>query len=170
MRAESFKAMRIGRRQQWHAMRPGLFSGPSIQIEPSFVKMTNLNRVEAIDLPQQARAERGAEDEKRMRRKTKKRVAQLGAQSPKIGEGSHVLDVVRPNIEEHDIGPFQSHFRGRDEEDVHRGRVGKDARLIENFVMQGNREGAETKRARAFEQLMRGIIEVVLGILKRVNM
>src|SRR4029079_5812858 len=65
---------------------------------------------------------------------------------------------------------FQTHFRCRKEQDSHFRRLRENFGLIENLVVQGNGEGAEAEIARALEQLMRSIVEVVLRIVESVNM
>ena len=71
---------------------------------------------------------------------------------------------------EHDhVRSFEPQFGGLDEQNSHRGGVGKNFRPIENLVVQSNRESAEAELARAFQQLMRGVIETIFRIVERVD-
>jgi len=54
MTPEGVQLMRIRSREQRFAKLRGHFHGPAIQIKKSFVKMTELDRVETIDLIQKA--------------------------------------------------------------------------------------------------------------------
>ena len=144
--------------------------GPVIQIKPAFVKMANLDGVEAIDFFYQPLAERGTEDEEGMGREAEKRIAAPGAQAAKTGKGAQSLDLVRLDVEQHDIGAFQTHFCGRNERNTHARGIGKNLSSIENLIMECNRQRSEPERARPLQQLMSGIIEMIFRIVERVNM
>ncbi len=169
MPAESRQAMRIGGGQQRLVVRPGDAPGAAVEIEKALVKMADLDRVEAIHFVQEARADRGSEIKKRMRRETKKRVSAAGAQLPQVGESAKVFDLVRLDIEQDNVGSFQSHFGGRNEDDAHGVGVGEDFRPVENFIVICNGERAKAELAGAFEKLMRRVIELILRIVEGVD-
>ena len=105
-----------------------------------------------------------------MRRETKKRFPAPRAQLPQIGESAQVLDLVRPDVEQHHIRALQPHLRRLDEQNSHRGGIGEHFRPIENLVVQGDRERAETELARALEELVGGVIEMILRVVEGVDM
>ena len=143
--------MRVGGCQERFAIVGGDCSSPAIQVEPALVKMTNLDRIETVDFLDQSFPERGAKNEKRMRREAEKRSAAPSAQLTEVGESTQSGDFVRLNIQQHDIRPFQTHLRGGNEQDAHLCGIGKDFRAIKDLVMQGNRQYAKTECARPFQ-------------------
>ena len=52
----------------------------------------------------------------------------------------------------------------------HGGGISEYLRAIENFLVQSDGERSETEIARPLEQLMRGVIEMILGIVEGVDM
>ena len=50
MRPEGGELMRVRGREERLAVGRGDFTGAPVQVEPSFVKMTDLDRIETIDL------------------------------------------------------------------------------------------------------------------------
>jgi len=150
-------------------MRGGDFASTAIEIEPAFVKMADLDRIEAIDLPEEPVANGSTKEKKRMRRKTKEGIAAARTELAQIGKSTQVFDFVRLDIEQHDVRAFQAHLRCLEEENSHRGGVGEDLRPIEDLIVKGNGERAETELARALEQLMRSVIEMIFGIVERVD-
>ncbi len=169
MGAEGLQAMRIGSREKRPAMGGRDFSRAAVQVEPALVKMAELDGVEAIHFLEKPVADRRAEEKKRVWRKTEKGVAPLRTEPAQIGKSVQTFDFVRLDIEEHDIRAFQPHFRRLDEENSHRRGVSKDLRSIEYLFVQGDSERAETQLAGPFQELMRGVIEPILGIVERVD-
>src|SRR5690242_1175916 len=104
-----------------------------------------------------------------MGRKTKERFATAPAQLAEIGESAQVFDLVRPNIEQDDIGPFESHLSCLNEENSHPLSGRENLRPIEYRVVQCDRERAEAEARGAFQQLASGIIEPILRVLEGVN-
>jgi hypothetical protein len=49
--------VRIGSRDQWLAKARSHFCGPAIRVQKAFVKMAELDRVEAIDFVKKARSD-----------------------------------------------------------------------------------------------------------------
>ena len=105
-----------------------------------------------------------------MWRKTKKRLAAAGAELAQIGESAQIFDLVRPDVEQNHVRSLEPHLGRRDEQDSHRRGVGENFRPIEDLVVQGNRERAETEIAGSLKQLMGGIIEMIFRIVERVDM
>src|SRR5438309_11501004 len=66
MTPESVQLVRVGSRDQRFAKLGGHFRSAPIWVEQSLVKMAELDRVKAIDLFKQARADRTAQHVKRM--------------------------------------------------------------------------------------------------------
>src|ERR1700693_245045 len=66
----------------------GHLNRPSIQVEEPFVKMTELDRVEAIDIIQEPFPDRTAQHIKRMRRDREYRQSAAGAKLPDVIETS----------------------------------------------------------------------------------
>lgn len=170
MRPESVEPMRIGGGKQRFAMRGRGCARPAIEIEPALVKMTDLDRIEAINFPQEPLADRSAQNKKRVGREREERIAAPGAQLAQIVESAQLFDLVRLDIEEHDIGPLQPYLGRLDEENSHRRRLGKHFRSIEDLIVQSDGERAETELARPFQKLVRGIIEMVLRIVEGMDM
>src|SRR5260370_19090980 len=84
MTPESVQLVRVGCRDQRFAKWGGHFSSGPIGVEQSLVKMAELDRVKAIDLFKQARADRTAQHIKRMGRDGKDRSA-----TGRIRRGGH---------------------------------------------------------------------------------
>src|SRR5205085_12664845 len=114
-------------------------------------------------------ADGSAEEKKRVGCKTKKRIAALRAKLAQIAKRVEVFHVVRLNIEQDDVGAFQPHFRRLKEENSHGRGVRKNLRPIEHLVVQGNGKRAKSEIARALEQLMRGVVEMILGVIQGVD-
>ena len=146
------------------------FSRAAVQVEPTLVKMAHLDRIEAIDLLDEPVADGSADEKKRMRREAKKRIAAASAELTQIGKRAQMLDFVRLDVEQNHIRAFEPHLGRLNEENSHRGGVCIDFRPIEDLVVQGNRERAETELARSLEELMRGVIEMIFRIVERVDM
>ena len=148
----------------------GDLAGAAIEVEEALVEMADLDRVEAIDLLEQPLADRSAEEEKWMRRKTKNRLTAARAELAQVGESAQIFDFVRPDIQEDHVRSLQPHLGGLDEQNSHGGSVGENLRSIENLVVQRNGERAETELARPLQQLMGGVIETIFRIVERVDM
>ena len=161
--------MRIGSRDKRFAELLRHSGGAPVWIKPTSVEMTPFDRIEAIDLLEQAIADRPAQDIKWMRRKSKKRIAASGSQFPEIIKGAQTRDLVRSHIKKHYVSSLQSHFRRRDQQNSHRRGVGENFRPIKDVVVQSNGEHTKPELARSFQQLMGGIIDMVLRIIERVN-
>jgi hypothetical protein len=82
MPAKRVQPVRIGCGDQWLAKSQRNFCRSAIGIEKPHVKMTDLNRIKAIDLFQEPRPNRAAKNIKWMRRYRKDRVSTPGAQLP----------------------------------------------------------------------------------------
>jgi hypothetical protein len=169
MSAESSQPMRIRGREERSAVRGGDFAGAAIEVEPALVKMADLDRIEAIDLPEEPIADGSAEEKERMRRKAEKRIAAARPELAQIGKSAQIFDFVRRDIEEDDVGTFQPHLRRLKEKNAHGGGIGEDLWPVEHFLVQGDGERSETEIARSFEQLMRSVIEMILGIVESVD-
>jgi len=81
--SERMQLMRIRRSNKRFTELRGHFRGPAVQIEKSLVKMTELDRVKAIDLIDQSFANRAAQHIERMGRDGKHRQSAAG---PKLAE------------------------------------------------------------------------------------
>ena len=169
MGAKGLQAMRIGGREKRPAMGGRDFSRAAVEVEPALVKMAELDGVEAIDFLEKPVADRSAEEKKWVWRKTEKGVAALRTEPAQIGKSVQALDFVRLNIEEHDVRSLEPHFGRLDKENSHRGGIGKDFRAIKNRVMQSDREHAEPESGGPLEELMRAVIERILGIIEGVD-
>src|ERR1700694_377107 len=82
--AESMQTMRVGRRDQGLAIFSRHPGGAPVRVEQEVVKMTELDRVETIDLLDQARPNRAAENIKGMRRDGENGSATSAAQRAQI--------------------------------------------------------------------------------------
>jgi len=170
MRAEGSQPMRIRGREERPAVGGGDFAPAAIEVEPALVEMADLDRIEAIDLAEEPIADGSAEEKERVRRKTEERIAAARAQSAQIGKSAQVFYFVRLDIQEDDIGAFQPHLRCLEKQNAHGGGISEYLRAIENFLVQSDGERSETEIARPLEQLMRGVIEMILGIVEGVDM
>src|SRR4051794_18358244 len=165
MSAEGVEAVRVGGGDQRLIITSCDFGGATVWIQRPEVEMAELNCVKAIDFPQQARPDRSAQDIKWMRRDRENGVSTRRSQGADVCEGSEPAHLGRGDIEEDDIGSFDSHFSRWNEQDAHCGCVSKDLGPIENSVVQGNRQYAEAECTRPLKQLVRGIINDVFGVV-----
>ena len=170
MSAESVEAMRIGGGEERFAVRDRDGSRPAIEIEPALVKMADLDRIEAINFLEEPIADRSAQDKKRVGREREDRVAAAGSQLAQIVESAQIFDFVRLNIEKNDVGPFEPHLGRLDKENSHRGGIGKDLRPIENLIVEGDGKRPEAEFACAFQELVGGVIQMILRVVERVDM
>ncbi len=92
-----------------------------------------------------------------------------GAELAQIGESAQIFDFVRPDVQQDHIRSLEPHLGRLDEQNSHRGGVGKNFRPIEDLVVQRNGERAETEIAGSLKQLMGGIIEMIFRIVERVD-
>ena len=136
MRAEGLQAMRIGSREERPAMGGRDFARAAVQVEPALVKMADFDRIEAIDLLEQPVADRSADEKKRVRRKTKKRIAAVGAELTQIGKRAQMFDFVRLDVQQDHVRAFEPHLGRRNEENSHRRGVCENFRPIEDLVVQ----------------------------------
>ena len=169
MISKRLQPMRVRGGEERFAMKRGEATGPPIQVEPAFVKMADLDRVETLDLAQEPLADRCAEHKKGMRRETEKRFAEPLPQPAQVGESSKLFHVFGSNVQENNVCALEPHFRCLDQKDAHFRRIGEHVRAIKDLVMQGDGERAETELARTFQKLMRGVIEMILRIVEGVN-
>ena len=102
--------MGVGGGEERFAVGGSDLAGAAIEIEESLVEMADLDRIEAIDFLQQPFANRCTEDEKWVRRETKKRFPAASAELAQVGESTEMFDFVRLDIQEHNVRAFQSHF------------------------------------------------------------
>jgi hypothetical protein len=170
MSAESLETMRIGGGKERFAVRGRDGSRPAIEIEPTLVKMADLDRIEAINFLEKPIANRSAQDKKGVGREREERVAAAGPQLAQIVKSAQVFHFVRLNIEKNDIGSFEPHLGRLDKENSHCGRIGKDLRPIENLIVEGNGKCAKAESARAFQELVGSVIEMILRVVERVDM
>ena len=161
--------MRIGCREKAFPVLCREFFSSAVRIEPASVKMAPLDPVEAIDLVNKARADRTAQNVKRMRRENENRCAAFGAQLTQIIEIPEPRDFIRRHIEDYNVCSFQANFRRRNQQDSHFPGIRENFGPIEDGIMQGDGEHVKSQHARAFEQLMRGVIDLVLGIVQGVD-
>src|SRR5437868_12679316 len=99
MRTKSLEPMCVGCRQERFAKTRRNLSRASVEIEPAFVKMANLDSIEAIDFAQESLANRCAENEKRMRCKRKHGLTPARSQLSQIGKRPKVFQVRRPHVQ-----------------------------------------------------------------------
>src|ERR1700730_941258 len=85
--AESMQTMRVGGCDQGLTIFSRNSGGAAVRVEQEVVKMTELDRVETIDLLDQARPNRAAENIKWMRRDRENGSAASAAQRAQIGKG-----------------------------------------------------------------------------------
>ena len=142
----------------------------TIGIQPGGMKMAELDRIEAIDFFNQPLANGSTEQIKWMRSEAKNRLATSLTQFSQIIEIAEAGDLFGRDVEQHRIRATQPHFRGRNKENTHRGGVRENLGAVKHLVVERNCEHAEAERARAFQQLMGGIIDRVLRIIERVKM
>src|SRR6266700_3485295 len=83
------------------------------------MKMTELDRVEAIDFFQQARSNGAAKNIKGMRRKHKDRVPASRSQPSQIVEILQPRDFFASHIQNNDIRAAYAHFSRRDKQNAH---------------------------------------------------
>src|SRR5205807_2292355 len=99
MRAERAQLVRIGCGDKSLAITRRDFAGGTVAIEPAFVEMTYLDRIEAVDVfDQSLTADRSANDEERMRRESENGIAALRPQPPHVVEVREWLGFVRAHI------------------------------------------------------------------------
>ena len=134
------------------------------------MEMAKLNRIKAIDFVEQARADGAAKHIKWMRRDGQDRVAAATAQLSQIVEVFELRNFAGSHIEHNHVRALQTHFRGGNQQNPHRGGIGKHFRSIKDGIVQRDGEHAKAQVVRPLEQLMRGIIDDVLGIIQSVNM
>ena len=169
MISKGVQPMGVGGGEKWFAIFPRNLASPAVEIKPSLVKMTDFDRVEAIDVFHQTFPHRSAKNEKWMRRKAKKRIAQAAFEHTQISKSAQVLDVFGLDIEQDNIRSLKTHLRRRDENNSHLRRIRENVRAIEDFIMQRNRERSEAELAGAFQQLMRSVIEPILRIVESMD-
>jgi hypothetical protein len=99
----------------------------------------------------------------------KERVSAPGAQLPQIMEIFEPDDFFGTNIEGDDIRAAQSHLRCGNKQNAHCRCIGENFLPIEDTIMQRDRKNAKSKQARTLQQLMRGIINRVFGIIQRMD-
>ena len=169
MTPESVQLVRIGSRDQRFAKLGGHFRSAPIWVEQSLVKMAELDRVKAIDLFEQAGADRTAQHIKRMGRDGKDRHS---AAATKLAQ---VLEILQPchfrsrHVQQNRIRALQPHFGRRNEQNPHRRCIRENFRAIEHCIVQRDGEDAETELLRALEQLMRRIIDHILRIVESMD-
>src|SRR6266446_5316218 len=169
MTPESVQLMRIGSRDQRFAKLGGHFRSAPIWIEQSLVNMAELDRVKAIDLFEQAWADRTDQHIKLMGRDSKDRHS---AAATKLAE---VIEILKPrrfrscHVQQNRIRALQPHFGRRNEQNPHRRSIRENFRAIEHCIVQRDGEDAETELLRALEQLMRRIIDHILRIVESVD-
>jgi hypothetical protein len=106
MCAEGLKAMGVGGGEERLAVDGGDMAGAAIEIEEALVEMADLDRIEAIDFLEQTFPDRCTEDEKWVRRETKKRFPAASAELAQVGESTEMFDFVRLDIQEHYVRAF----------------------------------------------------------------
>src|SRR6267142_354215 len=104
-----------------------------------------------------------------MRRDREDRVAAATAQLSQIIEIFELRNFLGANVEHDHISALQTNFRRRNEQNPHGGGVRENFRAIKNSIVQRDGENAKAEESRALEQLMRGIIDNVFGIVERVK-
>src|SRR5438309_9062112 len=104
-----------------------------------------------------------------MRRDREDRVAAATAQFSQIIEILELRNFLSADVENDYIGVLQTNFRRRNEQNPHAGGVREDFCAIKDSVVQRDGENAKAEESRPFEQLMRGIIDNVFGIVERVQ-
>ena len=179
MTPESVQLVRVGSRDQRFAKLGGHFRSAPIWVEQSLVKMAELDRVKAIDLFKQARADRTAQHVKRMGRDGKDRSAtgriRRGGHSAAGTKLAQVLEILQPchfrscHVQQNRVRALQPHFGRRNEQNPHRRCIRENFRAIEHCIVQRDGEDTETELLRALEQLMRRIINHILRIVESVD-
>src|SRR5437588_5439183 len=179
MTPESVQLVGVGSRDQWFAKLGGHCRSAPIWIEQSLVKMAELDRVKAIDLFKQARADRTAQHVKRMGRDGKDRSAtgriRRGGHSAAGTKLAQVLEILQPchfrscHVQQNRVRALQPHFGRRNEQNPHRRCIRENFRAIEHCIVQRDGEDTETELLRALEQLMRRIINHILRIVESVD-
>ena len=143
--------MRIGSGDHWFA-KPGCKSlCPAIRIERAKVKMTELDRIKTIDLCNQPRSDRAAENVERVRRDSENRLPPARPESAQIIEIFHLRDLFRRDIQHNHIRAKQTHLGRANQQNAHCRRVGEHFLSIKDSIVQGDREYAKSKRPRPFE-------------------
>src|SRR6266699_3611159 len=169
MTPESVQLVRVGSRDQRFAKLGGHFRSAPIWVEQSLVKMAKLDRVKAIDLFEQAGADRTAQHIKRMGRDSKDRHSAAGTRL------AQVLEILQPchfrsgHVQQNRIRALQPHFGRRNEQNPHCRCIRENFRAIEHCIVQRDGEDTEPELLRALEQLMRRIINHILRIVESVD-
>ena len=169
MAAESMQPMRVRCCDQRFAKFRRDRGRAAVRVQEAFVKMTKLDRVEAIDFRNQTVADRSAEHVEWMRRDGEDRHPARGAQFSQIIEVFQLRNFLGGDIENDDVRALQPHFGGGKKQNSHGGRIGKDFRAIKNGIVQSDGENTKTERPGALEKLMRRIIDDVFRIVEGVN-
>ena len=170
MRAESIQLVGVGCSDETFAMFDGDFFCAPVRIEPALVKMAPLDSIETIDLFNQTRADRPAQNIKRVRRESEQRSTAFRAQFSQIVEVVETRDFIRCDVEKDNVGALQTNFGRGNEENSHFSGIGENFSAIEDSIVQRDGEHPEAQHASAFEQLMRGVIDFVFRIVEGVNM
>ena len=74
------------------------------------------------------------------------------------------------DIQHDHIRALQPQLRGGNEQNSHRRRIRKHFRAIENFIVQRDRKHPETEATRPLQQLVRAVVEMVLRVVKGMDM
>ena len=104
-----------------------------------------------------------------MRRNSENRIPAARPEPPQIIEIFHLRDFLGGHIQHNHVCAKQTHLGRGNQQNSHCRRIGEHFLSIKDSIVQRDRENAKSKRARAFQQLMRRKIHGVFGIIERVN-
>jgi hypothetical protein len=141
----------------------------AIRIEEANVKMTEFDGVETIDFGNQSRANGTAKNIERMWRNGVDGVPTLRSEPSQVFKILYRGDLFGSHVQHNDVRAAQAHLGCGNKQNAHCGRIREHFLSIEHGVVKRDGEYAESKRARAFQQLVRGIIYGVLRIIERVD-
>jgi hypothetical protein len=105
-----------------------------------------------------------------MRRNDENGRATSRSQLPQIIEIFEFSDFFASHIEHKHMGTAQAHLRGRNKQYAHCCRIGEHFLPIKHRVVQRDRKDAKSERVRAFQQLVRRIIDRVFGVVECMDM
>src|SRR5438045_5480000 len=166
MTPECVQLVRVGSSDHRCAKSSGHFGSASVWVKQSLVKMTELDRIEAIDFLEKTFTDRTAKHIERMRRKGEYRQSTASAKLPDVLECFQACYFGRAHVQQNYVRAFQPHFGGRYQQNSHRRRIREHFGAFEHCVMQRDGENAEAELFRAFEQFVRRIIDHVLRIVE----
>src|SRR5262249_21508132 len=104
-----------------------------------------------------------------MRRNCKNGIAAARPQLTQIIKALQLRHFFSTHIEHNDVCAVQAHLGSWNKQNPHGRRISEYFRSIKDGIVQGDGKDAKTKCTSALQQLMRGVIHRVLGIIKRVN-